>query len=209
MIKNIIFDMGNILMRYCPEKICQNTVSSDYRQLVLTYLLHGPEWKMLDKGVLTADEALARIYAKLHGLCLSEAAYQTACHEVAACLAHWYEWMDPITEMDALIQDLKSRGLHIYLCSNASLAFFEYYQAIPGIQYFDGLLVSAEEKCIKPNVEIYQRLFEKFHLRPEECFFIDDMQENIAGAKRCGMDGYCLADRNIEKLKKKLKEILA
>lgn len=208
MIKNIIFDMGNVLMRYCPEKICQNTVSPDYRKLVLTYLLNGPEWKMLDKGVLSSEETLERIYAKLHGLCLSEGAYQTACSEVANCLAHWYEWMEPITEMDALIHDLKNRGLRIYLCSNASLAFFQYYQTIPGIQYFDGLLVSAEEKCIKPNAEIYQRLFEKFQLKPEECFFIDDMSENIAGGKRCGMDGYCLADGNIDKLRVRLAEIL-
>lgn len=208
MIKNIIFDMGNVLMHYCPEKICQHTVSADYRKLVFTYLLNGPEWKMLDKGVLTEEEALGRIYAKLRGLCLSETAYHIACSEVASCLAHWYKWMDPIPEMGNLIQNLKSRGFHIYLCSNASLAFFQYYQTIPGIQYFDGLLVSAEEKCIKPNAEIYQRLFQKFQLNPKECFFIDDMPENIAGAKRCGMDGYCLADGDIQKLKQKLNIIL-
>ena len=80
-------------------------------------------------------------------------------------------------------------------------------QEIPGIEYFDGTLVSAEEKLAKPNPAIYERLFEKFHLKAEECFFIDDRQDNIDSAKGCGMDGYCFADGNVEGLRAYMEEM--
>ena len=59
----------------------------------------------------------------------------------------------------------------------------------------------------KPNPAIYERLFEKFHLKAEECFFIDDRQDNIDSAKGCGMDGYCFADGNVERLRAYMEEM--
>ena len=100
-----------------------------------------------------------------------------------------------------LVKELKEKGCGIYLCSNCSVRLRVFEQEIPGIEYFDGTLVSAEEKLAKPNPAIYERLFEKFHLKAEECFFIDDRQDNIDSAKGCGMDGYCFADGNVEKLR--------
>ena len=61
--------------------------------------------------------------------------------------------------------------------------------------------------CIKPEPAIYRRLFEKFGIRPEESFFIDDVQANIDGARACGMDGYCFADGDVGWLKKRLEEV--
>ena len=99
------------------------------------------------------------------------------------------------------MKELKEKGCGIYLCSNCSVRLRVFEQEIPGIEYFDGTLVSAEEKLAKPNPAIYERLFEKFHLKAEECFFIDDRQDNIDSAKGCGMDGYCFADGNVERLR--------
>ena len=50
-------------------------------------------------------------------------------------------------------------------------------------------MVSAEEKLLKPSLEIYQRLYEKFGLKPEECWFIDDSPANVEGAIYTGMGG--------------------
>ena len=55
--------------------------------------------------------------------------------------------------------------------------------------------------------QLYNHLFERFGLRPEECFFIDDQPLNIQGARECGMDGYCFADGDVEKLKGVLEEL--
>ena len=78
---------------------------------------------------------------------------------------------------------------------------------IPAIDCFDGILFSSQEKCIKPEKEIFERLLEKFALKPSECFFIDDIEENIQGARACGMDGYCFADQDVEKLKNVLEAL--
>ena len=93
-------------------------------------------------------------------------------------------------------------ALPIYLCSNASARLPQCYrQVLPAAECFDGILFSAQIKCMKPQREMYRYFFERFHLLPEECFFVDDLQVNIDSAKACGMDGYCFADGDTEKLK--------
>lgn len=54
---------------------------------------------------------------------------------------------------------------------------------------FDGILFSAPIHMAKPDEEIYEYFFRKFDLNPSECFFIDDLEKNIQGAKDAGMDG--------------------
>ena len=105
--------------------------------------------------------------------------------------------------MEELVTDLKRDGYGLYLCSNASLRMLKCYgDVIPGIRLFDGVLFSAEVKCMKPQKEMYRHLFDRFGLRPEECFFVDDQPLNIEGGRACGMDGYCFADGEAETLKK-------
>ena len=54
---------------------------------------------------------------------------------------------------------------------------------------------------------MYAHLVELFNLKPEECFFVDDLQNNIDGARAVGMDGYCLADGDLKKLFEHLKTL--
>lgn len=129
-------------------------------------------------------------------------------HMVDLCMAHWHEYnISPMQGMGELVKEIKERGYHIYLCSNASLRLRVFMNRIPGIEYFDGVLISAEERLLKPEPAIYMRLFEKFSIRPEESFFIDDLIANIEGAKACGMDGYCFADQDTGRLKAVLCEL--
>ncbi len=199
MIKNIVFDMGKVLTDYQSDAVARHFIEDEKeRKEVVESVFQSQEWVLLDKGVITHQEALARMQARLSAPHAKEMA--------ALCLAHWHEYnMKPNEKMGAVVRDLKKRGFGIYLCSNASLRLLECYrQVIPAIDCFDGILFSSQEKCIKPEKEIYERLFEKFSLKPEECFFIDDLEANIQGARACGMDGYCFADQNVEKLKKVL-----
>ena len=75
------------------------------------------------------------------------------------------------------------------------------------IRLFDGVLFSAEVKCMKPQKEMYGHLFERFGLRPEECFFIDDQPLNIEGGRACGMDGYCFDDGNAGTLRRVIEKL--
>ena len=122
------------------------------------------------------------------------------------CFDHWHEYnMTARPEMGDLIRDLKAKGYGIYLCSNASVRLLTCYKKVlPAIDCFDGILFSAEVLCMKPQKEMYGHFFDRFGLKPEECYFIDDLQNNIEGAKACGMDGYCFADGDVGKLKETL-----
>ena len=88
-----------------------------------------------------------------------------------------------------LVRDLKKAGYGVYLLSNASCRQHEYWPRVPGSQYFDGTLISADVKQIKPCAEIYDTLYKTFRLVPRECLFIDDSAQNIEGAERTGMPG--------------------
>lgn len=200
MIKNIVFDMGNVLVNYDDRIVCRRFIKDEKElELVRTAVFVSPEWIMLDMGVISDEEALKSMQSRLPDNHAREMA--------ALCMNHWHEYcMDGIEEMGSVIKELKDQGYGIYLCSNASMRLLQCYkQVIPGIEYFDGVLFSAEVKCIKPQKEIYLHLFESFQLKPEECFFIDDLQRNIDGAKACGMEGYCHKDGNVESLKKVLR----
>ena len=195
MIKNIVFDMGNVLVKYSANPVCDHYIPDLLdRERVRTAVFVSPEWNMLDMGVITDEQALEQICARL----------PERLHEAASlCLRDWHKYnMWPIREMEPVVRHLKEKGYGIYVCSNASIRLPAVYRELfPAVECYDGLLFSAEVKCIKPQKEMYHHLFSRFSLKPEECFFIDDLPLNIRGAKDCGMDGYCFADGDVEKLK--------
>lgn len=195
MIKNIVFDMGKVLVGYDGMRVCEHFIENEHdRKRVHTAVFVSPEWVMMDMGLLKDEQALQSIDARL----------PERLHEVAAtCLREWHHYcMWTYPEMEPVVRRLKERGFGIYLCSNAAIRLLDCYQeVIPAVDCFDGLLFSADVKCMKPQKEIYEHLFARFHLKPEECFFIDDVPVNIEGARACGMDGYCFCDGDFEKLK--------
>ena len=84
------------------------------------------------------------------------------------------------------------------------------YQTIEQFEIFkllDGYVISSEEKVIKPEPEIYQRLFAKFNLCPEECIFTDDKEENIVGGELLGMRG--IVFNNAKQYEKKLRQMIS
>lgn len=202
MIKNVVFDMGKVLVHYDSMRVCsQYMEDEEEKRLVNTSVFVSPEWLMLDMGLISEEEALKKMQARLPEAHAKEMA--------KLCLEHWHEYcMWEIEGMRDLVKELKERGFGIYLCSNASLRMLSCYrQVIPAIELFDGVLFSAEVKCMKPQKEMYHHLYERFRLKPEECFFVDDLPANIQGARETGMNGYCFADGNVEKLKENLRLI--
>lgn len=93
-------------------------------------------------------------------------------------------------EICTLIEKLKRNGYKIYGLSNTNIQFYEYIKKSDIGVYFDGFIISAEEKLLKPDKEIFERLFEKFSLNPQECFFIDDTEQNVIAGRECGMQGF-------------------
>ncbi len=201
MIRNIVFDMGKVLVDYDENKCVDYYVEDEAdRELVRTAVFISPEWVLLDMGVISERAALERIKKRL----------PERLHEAARlCMNNWHDHcMETVEEMEPVIRDLKEQGYGIYLLSNASMRLLMCYRdVIPAVECFDGIMFSAAEQLIKPQRQFYEKLCRRYHLDPEECYFIDDLQLNVDGAKSYGMKGYCFADRDIEKLKQALSEL--
>lgn len=196
MIKNIIFDMGGVLIDYNPEKTVKEHFSKEHGEIFLREILRNPVWSDKDRGILFPEDIMemkkdvipAEIFDKVSGM-----------------VHNFYPYMPPFEKMCDLVKALKENGYGIYLLSNASSDFHERRSGIPALEYFDGVIISADYKLLKPEKEIYETLFNEFSLIPEECFFIDDVQANIDGAAAVGMDGHCYSHGDVEILRKALR----
>lgn len=180
MIRNIVFDMGQVLIQWYPELLIRELSLTEKDQtLVLREVFRSVEWIQLDRGILSEADVAAAICRRL----------PAHLHQAARTLVFdwWKRPLVPMPGMEELIRELKDRGYGIYLLSNASLRLREYFGRIPGSGFFDGLMVSAEEKLLKPEHEIFEALYVRFELKPQECFFIDDSPANVEGALRTGM----------------------
>lgn len=197
MIKNIIFDMGQVLIHWRPYMFTGHYgLDEAEEQLLIKELFVNMEWPQLDRGTISEEDAILsvnkRLPEKFHPI-------------VEDIITGWWKRpLVPMEGMEEVIRELKENGYGIYLLSNAALCLRQYFDRIPGSQYFDGHIVSSEEKLLKPQHEIYETLFERYDLTPEECFFIDDSPYNIEGAYLCKMAG-TVFHGDVEELKDKLR----
>ncbi len=197
MIKNIIFDMGGVLIDYNPEKTLYGMFDRETADILLKEIFRNQVWSDKDRGIIFPDEIMAQ---------KKDAVPAEVYEKTAEMVNNFYPYMPPFEKMYDLVKQLKDNGYGIYLLSNASSDFHVRREGIPALSLFDGVLISADYKLLKPEKEIYLALFEKFSLNPEECYFIDDVQKNIDGARAAGMDGHCYYHGDIEILKEALKE---
>ena len=116
----------------------------------------------------------------------------------------WQGEFMPVPGMAELVRELRALGYGIYLLSNASSALNLYFERIPGSECFDGKLVSADVKLMKPFPEIYELLYTRFGLNPEECWFVDDNAANIESARMTGMNGSVFYD-DVARLRRELR----
>lgn len=153
---------------------------------------------MLDNGTLTEAGlepiALSRLPERLHAVARS-------------LIWEWFRPLEPIPGMAALIAAFKARGCGIYLLSNASHMQPKYWPDIPGSGLFDGAVVSALEKRVKPEPEIFHILLDRYGLNAEDCVFIDDMQKNVDAAEAVGIKGIRF-DGSAEHLRNQLDAIM-
>ena len=199
MIRNLIFDMGGVLIDWNPSVIIARLgLGPDDSALLHREIFRNFEWTAMDHGVMSQQEGCERICRRLPAR-LHEAA--------AACVFDW--WKAPLTPMPGmadLIREVKNLGYGVYLLSNAASTLHQYFDRIPGSECFDGKIVSADVRLLKPQHEIFECLFETFSLRPEECFFIDDNELNIAGAFAVGMPGAVFFKEDFARLRRELRE---
>lgn len=181
MIKNIIFDFGNVLVEYNIKSFLINKgLSPDMVKRVLKATIMGPFWDEFDRGAITEEEAFEG-FVSLDPQIGNE--IHTAFDNITGMLTI-REFAIP------WVQELKAAGYNVYYLSNYSRkAVDECADSIEFIKYMDGGVLSHRELMVKPNPDIYKLLMSRYGLTPEECIFIDDTEKNVDVAIELGMNG--------------------
>lgn len=182
MIKNLIFDMGNVVLDYTPRRIASFFTSDpDELDFLCREVFSNKEWLSLDRGVMTEKEAiesiLSRVPARYHELCKT-------------VMNGWEDHFLPVEGTYEQILLLKKRGYKLYMLTNASLKVYKYKRNSPAFDLMDGMFVSADVHMLKPEPGIYLCMLEKFGLKAEECLFFDDVEVNVEAAQKLGIHGH-------------------
>ena len=178
MIKNIVFDLGNVLVKFDTESFL-NGYSDTEKELFHKEIYRSDNWLRFDNGDLTEDELTDTVCSHI----------PTCYRDDAKKLIRWYDLTSQIDGMERIVTLLKECGYKIYLLSNTSEAFYRYRKCFPVLKHFDGLFISADHHMLKPDARIFNKFCETFSLTPSECVFIDDTEVNVNGAKNVGFEG--------------------
>ncbi len=181
MIRHVVFDMGQVLIRFDRDLFIHRLgVSEADGQRLLREVFLSTEWVQMDWGTMGEEEALQSMCTRL----------PAPLHEAAEKLVtRWDRPLLPIEGMYELVEEMNRAGYGVYLLSNAGFRQHEYWPRIPCARFFKGTLISCDVGSIKPERAIYEAFLQKFQLAAEECFFVDDQPINVEGARRCGMPG--------------------
>lgn len=180
-IRHLVFDMGNVLIRYNARYYLEKYVSDEAdRTLLMREVFQSVEWIRMDHGSITEPEAVAASCRRL----------PARLHETAARLYRvWNQDIPPIPGMETLIERLKKAGYGIYLLSNTSVRYHEFRKNITALRWFDGEFISADWRLLKPDPAIFRAFCQHFGLVPGQCLFVDDLPANVYGAQCAGMEG--------------------
>ena len=188
-IRNVVFDLGGVMVNYNPrEFIEQLGYDKELGDRLCDAIFLDPVWVDMDMGKYMKYTDALPVFIARHP-------------DLEVQIRHFFEpgWMDVYTQKleteEKLFNWVYEKGLDIYILSNYSADGFQYImQKYPFFRKMKGYVVSAYEKCIKPQPEIYRILLDRFSLKPQETVFIDDMEKNIEGAKALGMHGIVFKD---------------
>ena len=195
MIKNVIFDVGKVLVEWEPLVAMKKLGFDDATaKAVAAATTDSPEWDESDRSVGTDEEILAMLIGN-------------APEYEKEIRTFWENISLPIYQYDyarAWIRELKNKGYGVYILSNyGRWTYQNTTEALSFLEDVDGAVFSYQVHQMKPEPEIYQTLLAKYGLKAEECVFLDDRQVNIDGAKAQGMEGIVFTsyEEAVERLK--------
>lgn len=178
-IRNIVFDIGNVVVRWNPPLIAERTFgaergTSDY----VAQLFGAAVWKALNRGEVSEAEA-KQTYCRDHALTTDEA---------DTLFFHVKDSQELVPGTTDLMEKLASRNYRLFaLTDNVHEIVAHLKERYDFWDYFEGAAVSAELGVMKPSAEIYQYLLEIYDLKPEQTLFMDDIPANAQGARDVGM----------------------
>ena len=200
MIKNIIFDLGNVIINYNQKKIINNfTEKEEEIKYIYDEIFHAPEWTLMDLGDITNDGAIEIINKR------NEFKYEKLTQEF---LHEWYKKQPINRDIVEIAKILKNNGYNLFVLSNMANQTYEYFKNDEFFSLCTGIVISAHEHVKKPDEKVYRLLLDRYNLNAEECLFIDDDDsgKNYETANKIGIKGRRIVPNQAEDVKKLLLE---
>ena len=196
MIKNIIFDLGNVIINYNQKKIINNfTEKEEEIKYIYDEIFHAPEWTLMDLGDITNDEAIEIINKR------NEFKYEKLTQEF---LHEWYKKQPINRDIVEIAKILKNNGYNLFVLSNMANQTYEYFKNDEFFSLCTGIVISAHEHVKKPDEKVYRLLLNRYNLNAEECLFIDDDDsgKNYETANKIGIKGRRIVPNRAKDVKK-------
>lgn len=197
MIKNIVFDLGRVLVEFDPEEYLRSLRFTEEKVQTLLSVVFGEDWFLFDRGDYKSSPDLSAALIKK---------YPAFEQDIRAVLTgDWVKMHRLKADTAEYLFELKARGYKIYILSNLSAESYEFISKYPFFSLVDGGVFSYRENCCKPEAKIYKTLLERYSLNPEETVFIDDNKINIDAAREFGINSVLYT--SLEDVKAEVEEL--
>lgn len=181
MIKNIIFDIGNVLTDFRWREFLQDKGFDEKMvERIATATVYDRDWCEYDRGVWT-DKQIMDAFVQ------NDPAIEQELHQA---FDDFTDLVTPRAYAIPWLQELKKKGYHVYYLSNFSRkAEEECADALTFMPYMDGGILSYREQLIKPDAAVYELLLSRYDLVAAESVFLDDTLVNVEAAEKIGIHG--------------------
>lgn len=199
MIRNIIFDIGNVLTDFRWKEFLEDKGFDEAMvKRIAKASVQSTVWNEIDRGVWSMEELMQAFIRQDSEI---EEELRRAYGDITGMVtkrAYAIPW----------IQELREKGYRVYYLSNFSeKAYEDCADALDFLPYTDGGILSYREKLVKPDPEIYRRLLSRYSLEAQESVFLDDTAMNVEAAERLGIHGICF--RTKEQAEEELRGLVA
>jgi 2-haloacid dehalogenase len=185
-VDTVIFDLGNVLIGWDPRRLYRSLIEDEAQMEWFLREVCNSAWNEQQDAGRPWAEATALLRAQ----------FPEHAELIDAYHLRWKETLlGPIEGSVAVLAELKERGVRLLALTNWSQETFPVArQLYPFLQWFEGIVVSGEERLVKPDPRIYQRLLERYSIDPATALYIDDSARNVAAAEALGMHGWWFRD---------------
>ena len=180
MIRTAIFDLGNVLVFFSFPKMLRQMAECTglCEKSVHTEFFEGTLRSHYETGLISTSGLIDAFRAKAPKRFSNE----SFCNAIS----------DIFTlneEIVPVIEGLKAQGIRLVLLSNTSEAHFKYVEKHYAVlKLFDAKVLSYEVGAMKPAAAIYQAALQAARVGAAECFYTDDIEEYVMGARSQGID---------------------